>query len=62
VTFPNVAEALKEFCSEKQTKIMVVMGLHIEGECIQRDIAVFHCAAPEGACEVCLFVLALISY
>ncbi|XP_069670607.1 exopolyphosphatase PRUNE1-like isoform X1 [Periplaneta americana] len=49
LTRPNVMEALKEFCAEMQTNIVVVMGLHIEGGVIQRDIAVFHVAAPEAA-------------
>jgi hypothetical protein len=53
VTRSDVAEALKEFCAGKETNITVVMGLHIDGDRIQRDIAVFHSAKPEVAHEVC---------
>jgi hypothetical protein len=57
VTHPGVEEALKEFCAIKETNIVVVMGLHIDGHQIQRDIAVFHSAKPEFAHEVCFPLL-----
>ncbi|XP_021921029.1 exopolyphosphatase PRUNE1 isoform X2 [Zootermopsis nevadensis] len=52
VTRPDVSEALKEFCAGKETDIAVVMGLRIDGDLIQRDIAVFHSTKPEVALEL----------
>jgi hypothetical protein len=40
LAYPNVAEVLKEFCVEKETNVTVLMGLHIDGNQIQQDIAV----------------------
>jgi hypothetical protein len=57
VAYPNVAEALKEFCAEKETNVTVLMGLHIDGDQIQRDIAVFSSAKPRVAQEVCFFII-----
>jgi hypothetical protein len=57
VTRLNVAEALKDFCAEKETDVVVIMGLRIDGHTIQRDLAVFHCARPEVAHEVCFSLM-----
>jgi hypothetical protein len=57
VAYPNVAEALKEFCAEKETTVTVLMGLRIDGDQVQRDIAVFSSAKPRIAHEVCCFVI-----
>lgn len=52
VAYPNVAQALKEFCAEKETNVAVLMGLNIDGDQIQRDIAVFSSEKPRIAQEV----------
>jgi hypothetical protein len=52
VAYPNVAEALKEFCAEKETNVTVLMGLCIDGEQIHRDIAVFSSGEPRIGHEV----------
>jgi hypothetical protein len=62
VAYPNVAEVLKEFCAEKETNITVLMGLHIDGDQIQRDIAVFSSKKPRIAQEVCCFFITHILY
>lgn len=60
MTFPNVAEALKQFCQAHETDVTVIMGLHIDGDRIQRDIAVFHLSKPEVAHEVCISIFVMI--
>jgi hypothetical protein len=57
VAYPNVAGVLKEFCAEKETNVTVLMGLHIDCDKIQRDIAVFSSAKPRIAQEVCFFLI-----
>jgi hypothetical protein len=57
VAYPNVADSLKEFCAERETNMAVLMGLHIDGKQIQRDIAVFSSAEPRIANEVCASLL-----
>jgi hypothetical protein len=52
VAYPNVAEVLKEFCAERETNVTVLMGLHIDGEQIHRDIAVFSFGEPRIGHEV----------
>jgi hypothetical protein len=61
VTFPNVAEALKQFCEAHETDVTVIMGLHVDCDLIQRDLAVFHLSEPKVAREVCItmFVMTL---
>lgn len=58
VAYPDVAEALKKFCAERETNVTVLMGLLIDGDQIQRDIAVFSSAEPRIAQEVCFFLSA----
>ncbi|XP_023708607.1 exopolyphosphatase PRUNE1 isoform X2 [Cryptotermes secundus] len=52
VAYPDVTEALKKFCAERETNVTVLMGLLIDGDQIQRDIAVFSSAEPRIAQEV----------
>lgn len=62
MTRSNAAETLKEFCVEKATDITVIMGLHIVGDLIQRDLAVFHLSKPEVAHEVCIGLFIMLAF
>jgi hypothetical protein len=52
MSYPNVEEALKEFCAEREVNVTVLMGLHIDGEQIRRDVAVFSSGELRIAHEV----------